>query len=366
MIHAGILTGNLGHRRAGVANYIYHLVSHLKSNLNITTIGHHGSIQFPQVENLVPYYPLIPYNTLLWSFGVALQKINLKKLDFVHNPAQFPLPKPCHSRYVVTIHDITAIIMPEYHTRYRTLYSRWFLPTNIMRASHIITDSVATKEDIIDFFPILDELISVIPLAADRQFKPCTKDEIQRLKVAYSLQRPFILFVGTIEPRKNLPNLLKAFHILIKHHPEYELVVAGFNGWNYSEVYRIVEQLSLTRKIRFLTYVPHEDLPALYCAAALFVLPSWYEGFGLPPLEAMQCGVPVIVSDRGSLPEIVGPGGCMVSPDDPLAITEAMIVYLTDNEKRKEQIQYNLDRAKLFSWDRCAEQTQMVYRKIME
>ncbi len=164
MIHAGILTGNLGHQRAGVANYIYHLVSHLKSNLNLTTIGHHGSIQFPQVENLVPYYPLIPYNTLLWSFGVAVQKSNLKKLDFVHNPAQFPLPKPCHSKYVVTIHDITAITMPEYHTRYRTLYSRWFLPANIKSAQHIISDSIATKNDIIISFSIVRGLTYLVLL----------------------------------------------------------------------------------------------------------------------------------------------------------------------------------------------------------
>jgi len=366
MIHAGILTGNLGHRRAGVANYIYHLVSHLKNNLKVTTIGHHRSIQLPQVENLVPNYPRVPYNTLLWSFGVAFQKNNLKKMDLVHNPAQFPLPKPCHSRYVVTIHDITAITMPEYHTRYRTLYTRQFLSTNIRSASHIISDSVATKNDIIISFSIPDEQISVIPLAADGQFRPCPMEEIQRVKAAYSLHRPFVLFVGTIEPRKNLPNLLKAFYKLIQHHPKYDLVIAGQNGWKYEEVYQTVEKLSLIARIRFLKYVPHEDLPALYCAAALLVLPSWYEGFGLPPLEAMQCGVPVIVSDRGSLPEIVGPGGCIVSPDDPLAITEAMIVYLTDNEKRKEQIKYNLARAKIFSWDRCAKETKMVYQKIME
>ena len=366
MIHAGILTGNLGYRRAGVANYTYNLVTHLKQIQDITTIGHHGSIHVPQVENSVLNYPLIPYNTLLWSFGVALQKNNLKSLDLVHNPAQFPLPKPCHSNYVVTIHDITAITMPEYHTRYRILYSRWFLPTNMMRASHIITDSVATKEDIFDFFPIPDELISVIPLAADKQFRPCTMEEIQRVKTTYSLHRPFVLFVGTIEPRKNLPNLLKAFYMLIKHNQEYDLVITGQNGWKYGEVYRMVEKLSLLNKVRFLKYVSHEDLPALYSAAALFVLPSWYEGFGLPPLEAMQCGVPVIVSDRGSLPEVVGPGGCMISPDDPSAITDAMIMFLTDNEKRKEQIQYNLDRAKLFSWERCAKETQMVYQEIIE
>jgi glycosyltransferase involved in cell wall biosynthesis len=255
--------------------------------------------------------------------------------------------------------------MPEFHTRYRALYSGTLVKRDITRASHIISVSECTKKDVIELFSISPENITVIPEAAGKTFQPCSEYEITRIKEKYSLNTPFILFVGTIEPRKNIPTLLRAFRELTKHYPGYTLVIAGQNGWKYQETYSVFHQLNLEKCVRFLTYVPHEDLPALYCASVLFVLPSWYEGFGLPPLEAMQCGVPVIVSDRGSLPEIVGSGGCTVPPDDPHTLMESMEKFLFDKTARQKQIQYNINRAGTFSWEKCAQETARVYQMVL-
>lgn len=366
MIKAGILTGNIGYHRAGVANYVHHLVTDLKKMTDLTTIKYGSSNLYEETHSIVPFYPKLPFNTLIWSSAVALQSSKFNHLDLVHNPSQYPLPLPCHKRYLMTIHDITAITMPDYHTRYRTIYSRAFLRSNITRATHIVSDSESTKQDLINHLNINPEKISVIHLAADSNFHSSGNLEITKIRKKYSLLKPFILFVGTIEPRKNIPTLFSAFKELIRYYPEYELVIIGRNGWKFQETYLALSHLNLENSVRFLTYVPHEDLPVLYGASSLFVFPSWYEGFGLPPLEAMQCGVPVIVSDRGSLPEIVGPEGCMVPPDDSHSLMEAMEKYLTDINARESQIRYNLKRTTLFSWDRCAKETAQIYQQLVE
>ncbi len=365
MINVGILSGNLGLKRAGIGNYIYNLSSRLAKETNLTTICYNPDFYQKKIQTLTPSYPSIKFNTVLWSMAVSMQSKSFQSLDILHNPAHFPLPFPVHKRYIMTIHDITALTMPEYHTRYRVLYSKFFLPANIKRASHIIADSQSTKEDLLDFFNLNDDRITVIPLAVDESFRPCSKEEIKPKIERFQLKKPFILFVSTIEPRKNIKTLIRAFNDLLKHYPEYELVIVGQNGWKYEDIYYEVNRLSLERTVRFLKYVSNEDLIALYSAATLFVFPSWYEGFGLPPLEAMSCGTPVIVSSRGSLPEIVGSGGCTIEPNDQEELMEAMEMFIADPDKRKEQSSYNLKRAKQFSWNRCAKETMQVYRDVL-
>ena len=366
MINAGILTGNLGYRRAGVANYVHHLTSDLSGMVDVTSICHRSGKEYPGTHRLIPNYPPIAFNTILWSYAVSLQRKKLQNLDIVHNPSQYPLPFQCHKRYLMTILDITAITFPKYHTLYRTLYSKAYLKKNIIQASHIISISEKTKSDLISYFSTPSEKISVIYLAASDNFHPARDYEIINIRKKYNLFNPYILFVGTIEPRKNIPGLLIAFKELITKYPEYELIIVGRKGWKYKEVYQIIRQLVLEKHIKFLEYVSHEDLPAIYSGSQLFVLPSWYEGFGLPPLEAMQCGVPVIVSDRGSLPEIVGPEGCTVSPDNPHELMEAMERFLKDDADRKSQIKYNIDRTKQFNWKRCALETVEIYNMVTE
>jgi len=363
MIKTGFFYGNTSNTQAGVANYSNSLIKNIRSEIDVTIIRHNSGLQWDGTHDIILRYPAIPFNTIAWSAAAYLQKKLYNHLDLIHNPAHYPLPGKPHGNTILTIHDITPFLMPDYHTKYRNLYMKVFLPRNVRSATHIISVSKATKYDLIKKFAIPGEKISVIYEAADKIYHQVKEEEKQRIRNTYKLKKPYILFIGTLEPRKNIPTLIQAFSNLIKRVPGYELVIAGRKGWNYQEIFMTVQRYSLHKSVRFIDYIPHLDLPALYCSAELFVYPSWYEGFGLPPLEAMQCGIPVIVSDRGSLPEVVGPGGCMVKPDDPSSLAEAMEAFLKDSSLKKEQISYNLYRTKQFSWEKCARETISVYKK---
>ncbi len=194
-----------------------------------------------------------------------------------------------------------------------------------------------------------------------------TDEARRRVSEMYDLDRDFVLFVSTIEPRKNLPGLLQAYRKLLDDYKVPEgLVLAGSRGWLSEEVYSMVETLNLEEHIRFLGRVPSEHLVYLYNAARLLVHPSFYEGFGLPPLEAMTCGTPTIVSNVSALPEVVGDAAILVDPHDIDGLTVAMWRVLTDEDLRTSLITKGLKRASLFSWERAAQETLNVYRRVVE
>jgi len=207
----------------------------------------------------------------------------------------------------------------------------------------------------------------------DARFQPITDpDTLARVRNRYGLPERFILYVGTIEPRKNLTTLLEAYAALTSRVSNLQypisnihLVIAGRKGWLYEGFFRRLRELGLEREVVFPGFVPDEDLPALYSAAELFVFPSLYEGFGLPPLEAMACGTPVITSNSSSLPEVVGEVGIMVEPRDVRALAEAMELVLTDEGKRREMREKGLRQAARFSWKRTAQETLEVYRSVV-
>jgi glycosyltransferase involved in cell wall biosynthesis len=211
-----------------------------------------------------------------------------------------------------------------------------------------------------------EKKITVIHEAANPIYRPLDKKEACHIaRKKYKIDRDFILFVSTIEPRKNLPGLLQAYRRLRDEYKRDEiLVLAGLNGWLWEEVYETVDALNLDDHVAFLGRVPSEDLVYLYNAARVFVHPSFYEGFGLPPLEAMNCGTPVIVSNTAALPEVVGDAGLMINPHDIDGLTVALWRMLTDEELRQNYIEKGLKRAKLFSWVQAAKQTLAVYHKI--
>jgi glycosyltransferase involved in cell wall biosynthesis len=242
--------------------------------------------------------------------------------------------------------------------------SKLLFPKLIRDSDRIIADSYNTKKDIVNYYGVREEKISVIHLGASRGYRQLENQIVESVRSKYHLNFPFVLFIGTIEPRKNIPVLLKAFSICKKKLPELKLVIVGQKGWKYHAVFTTITNLHLQNDVLFLQYVPHEDLPAIYNAAELFVYPSLYEGFGLPPLEAMQCGVPVITSNTSSLPEIVGERGAMVNPDDIQGLASMMFDLLSDDSLRKENIRYGLSRARLFSWEKCALETQEIYEEV--
>ena len=228
-----------------------------------------------------------------------------------------------------------------------------FLRRAMRNAREIVAISQNTRSDILRYAggAIAEGKVSVAHIACeDDFFRPVPPDELDRVKQRYGLKSRYILNVGTIEPRKNLPSLIKAFASVAAAVEDLDLIVVGRKGWKWQETFEVAEQSSVRHRIRFLEYVPPGDLPAMYAGAELFVYPSFYEGFGIPPLEAMACGVPVITSNTSSLPEVVGAAAVQVDPGDTIALQESMLRLLRDENLRKMYSQAGRKQSEKFSW----------------
>jgi glycosyltransferase involved in cell wall biosynthesis len=235
------------------------------------------------------------------------------------------------------------------------------------KASKIIAISENTKKDIIDYFGIDEEKIRVIYLGVDRQFSPQPDmDEVGVLS-KYNLPSGYILSVGTLEPRKNLIRLINAYKMVASSgEPVPKLVIVGGQGWGDEELGKVVRESGLIDLVILTGYVPDEDLPALYRNTTVFVYPSLYEGFGLPPLEAMACGTPVITSNVSSLPEVVGDAAILIDPYNTTEIAQAIASVLKDKELRERLRMNGLARSNLFSWDKTARETLKLYQEVIE
>jgi len=366
MSNIGIATGNLKKNTTGMGTYSFQIIERLKSDFDIEIIKHPNGDSIEGCHNVDYNYIPGPYWYYSWSKSLSLAKRSLKKLELFHNIAQNPIPTSISKNYAVTIYDLIPILYPSYVTPLYAWQSRIHLPGILQKASLILSISEYTKQDIVRKYHIEPDKIRVTPLGVSDHFHPSTQAEIRSLRKRYNIRSPFILFVGAIEPKKNISTIIKAFHKVIQKNPEIELVIAGKKSWRYQDVFSLVESLKLNDKVHFLQFVPYEDLTILYSAASVFVFPSNYEGFGLPPLEAMKCGTPVIVSNRSSLPEIVGSEGIMVEPENYEDLAAKILNILTDESTREEHIAYNLARSKEFTWERCAEVTKNAYHSILE
>jgi glycosyltransferase involved in cell wall biosynthesis len=364
----GIITGNTGPMRSGMGNYIYLLIERLKNTqeLDLSLISHKNQTIFPDLSVINPFYPIPGFSFVFWSQFVSLQKSLFSEFDIVHNPAHFPILPKLGKRYISTIHDLTPVLFPQWHPRWRSFYHRVAFPRLISNSDRIIADSYQTKKDIIGYYHVPEQKISVVHLGASDEYRPLGDKAVKSIRSKYHLESPFVLFVGNLEPRKNIPTLMGSFDQCRKKIHGVKLVIVGRKGWMYEEIFRTYNALNLKNDVIFLDYVPHEDLPALYNAAELFVYVPFYEGFGLPVLEAMQCGTPVITSNRSSLPEIVGENGIMVDPNDSSSLYQTMLHLLSDEKSRLENKTYNLLRCKQFSWEKCAEQTRQIYEEVYE
>ncbi|MFQ5812563.1 MAG: glycosyltransferase family 4 protein [Anaerolineae bacterium] len=285
-------------------------------------------------------------------------------LDVLHSPDFIP-PFRRNCKSVITIHDLAFLLYPHFLTKESARYYGQ-IDEAVKRTDHIIADSESTKQDTIRLLGVPEHKITVIYLSASPIYRPVNDQAIlEQTKSKYHITSDFILFVSTVEPRKNLPALLKAYRQLLdSYKAEVKLVVVGRRGWLSEEVLALVDELKLTNDVLFLGRVPVEDLLHLYNAAQLLVQPSFYEGFGLPPLEAMACGTPVVVSNVSSLPEVVGDAGLLVDPEDVSELTVAIWRVLTDQALRAELIAKGLKRAQCFSWEKTALQTLELYRRV--
>jgi len=297
-----------------------------------------------------------------WLLSLELSRF---RLDVMHSPDFIP-PHSNIFRTVITVHDLAFLLYPHFLTKESARYYGQ-IDQAVRRANHIITVSESTKRDTMRLLGVPERKISVIYEAANPLFRPMPREEARRAlqEAGYSLPPAYILFVSTIEPRKNVPALLKALRNLRgRYRLPHKLVLAGRKGWLFDDVFTLVNQLRLEDDCIFLGHVPVEHLLYLYNAADVLVHPAFYEGFGLPPLEAMSCGTPVIVSNVSAMPEIVGDAGLLIDPHDVEDLTVAIWRALTDEALRAQMRERGLARAKLFSWEKAAEQTLAVYRQV--
>jgi glycosyltransferase involved in cell wall biosynthesis len=263
------------------------------------------------------------------------------------------------TRYVVTIHDVISDILPETFTPRMRMWQALFNSNAAALADGIIVDSACTQRDFIRIYRASSQHISVVPLSVDESYaRVIDAAVLQRVRQRYSLPASFMLYVGTVEPRKNIGGLARARALLPDSlRRQYPLVVCGARGWYSSSILDEVRALPGSDSIQFIGFADHEDMPALYSLATLFVYPSLYEGFGYPPLEAMSCGVPVITSNTSSLPEVVGDAGIMVDPRDDASLARSIQLVLEDPGLQLSLSQKGMERAKQFRWERTAAQT---------
>lgn len=300
----------------------------------------------------------------LWTHVRLAWEVRRHPPDVLFVPAHaLPLAHP--KRSVVTVHDLGYLHFPRAHPTAQRLYLDWSTRYSARHARRVLADSRATRDDLVRHYRIPSEKIVVVYPGRDESLAPVADPRrLESVRARYRLPHRFLLHVGSLHPRKNLERLVEAFARVRQRHADVGLVLAGRRGWQAESLMARVRQLGLVAAVRFLEYVPQEDLGALYSAATLYVCPSLYEGFGLPPLEAMACGTPVICSNTSSLPEVVGEAARLISPTDSDAWAVACLDWLDDAEARRRASKLGLEQARKFSWDRCARETVAVLEAV--
>ncbi|MCS7257874.1 MAG: glycosyltransferase family 4 protein [candidate division WOR-3 bacterium] len=297
--------------------------------------------------------------TLWLKINSALRR-NADNLSVFFSPAHILPPLPQRIKTVLTVHDLVAILYPETMANYNRLVHRIYFKQSIIRAHKIIAVSEWTKKLLCEYFSLQPEKISVIYEGYDESFRVYPKSEIQFYLRQLNITEPYILSVGTIEPRKNYPCLIRAFK---KFSSTFMLVIAGKHGWKTDSVMDLIKQLGLKHRVRILGYVSPDKLPYLYNGAEIFVIPSLYEGFGLPLLEAMACGLPIVASKSSSFPEIGGDACLYFDPSDPTDLAEKMDLILSNSVLKEKLMKKAQNRAREFSWESCAQKTLAVLKQ---
>jgi len=355
--------------RTGTENYSLNLIRHL-----LALESNHGYRLYfnrpPAIELCGAAVPLSPMTTdlelrvmpfpRLWTHLRLSWEMVRQPPDVLFVPAHvLPLVHPRSS--VVTVHDLGYLCYPEAHQPLDRLYLDLSTRYNAHAASRIIAVSQATKDDLVQHYGIEPDKVTVVYSGCDETMQPVEdRAAIERVKARYGIRGDYVLYVGTLQPRKNLGRLLEAYAMIRKRAKKDQipcLVIAGRKGWLYGQIFQQVERLGLETEVIFPGYVPQDDLPALLSGARLFVFPSLYEGFGLPVLEAMACGTPVLCSNVSSLPEVAGNAVFLVDPLDVESMAEAMNRLLKDEGLRARLVERGLRQLRQFSWDRCARET---------
>ncbi len=369
-IDGRVVTWHIG---SGLATY----TNNLLENLN----------KLQQLKNIFLFYPYkdktdyfeindIPKNLLIgerrldfWRSVYELKWDVGYPIDIFHNTVNgIGLPQALKSIKIITLHDLIPYIMPETVDRPHLDYTLKYTPGIIEDVSHIITVSNYSKSDIQKYFGVNDDKITVTYLAADPIFKSLDRSNAKRVIFnKYGIDKKYMLYLGGFSQRKNIARLIKAFKKVIMEKEEaINLLILGEHSRSFSSLWKLTEELELCDYVKFLNFVPTADLPYFYNGAEVFAYPSLYEGFGLPPLEAMQCGTPVVTSNVSSIPEIVGDACMLTNPYSVDDIAKAIYTLFTDRDEWQKYSLMGIEKAKEYSWQKTAAETLEVYKKCMK
>lgn len=373
-MRVGLIVYGLDRSITGIGRYTHELALALASlpdgpEITLLTAGDAGPLaNIPDFD----YLPLPGCRTLpgLMTLGNRLLPRLARQyaLDLIHDPTGVtPLALGAGgASIVVTVHDVFAWSLPGYSSRIDTLIYKQWLPRILpRRADAVVTDSEHSGQEIEKYLNVPTAKVNVIPIGVDQRFCVQPTGAVQALlHDKFDLKTSYLLYVGAITQRKNIVRSIEAFAQIAPQFPDLRFVIVGPGSWLQTPIEATVQRLSIEDKIIMTGRVADEDLPALYAGASAFVFPSLYEGFGLPVLEAMACGTPVVTSNVSSLPEVAGDAALMVDPHDVDALAEAMQRLLTDGELQQDLRQKGLERAATFTWERTARETLQLYRDV--
>ncbi len=371
--NAHLLSYRHGYRSAGISRYLDRTLAHLEPHLDKT-----NSVAFvgPEIPRSVPSLHWItlsrtalptqrPFVRILWEQLILPVAAQRWQVDLVHCPA-YVAPLIGAHRSVVTFHDLSYLRMPRAFNRANQGYLSSFSRIAAARATRFIAVSESTRRDMVELLGIDEKRIDVVYNGVDEQFQPIADPRIvESFRHDHNLPAQFILFLGTLEPRKNVSTLVRAYAVARRQGVTVPLVLAGGGGWGDLQLHRLIDELNLASSVRLVGFVAMEDQALWYNAASLFAYPSLFEGFGLPVLEAMAAGTPVVTSNRSSLPEVVGTAGIMVDPTDVEQLAAAIGSVLSDEDLRLDLRSRGLERARLFTWTRTAAGTFDTFRRAL-
>lgn len=366
------------HRKAGLGSYARELaVSLVKAGGHSFSLFHYGErTEAALPDSLTGLKALVsPLGARPWRLSVAAHYAGRRDMDKsfagvdLFHATEHLLPPLTGPKTVFTFHDAIYAVFPQYHLPMNRLYLGWMMPRFLRRADAIIAVSECSKRDAVRLQGADPARIQVIYEGVDRRFRPpASSQQVSEARCRLGLPERYLLTVGTIEPRKNLITLFEAYAALRASgsgNGPPPLVVVGKRGWLYEKTLRRVGELGLEKQVIFPGYVPDADLPLVYAGAEFFVFPSFYEGFGLTPLEAMSCGAPVICSNASSMPEVVGDAAILVDPADAAALSRAMGALLEDANLRRGLSEAGPRRAASFTWEETARRTLAVYDEVL-